>query len=140
MSWEANTWATKQRMKLPQEQIVTQWENEVLRWNDQPAAERAQSREANQSIYVIHSSAGISKIGISINPKRRLVALQWANPTEKLTLEWTFAGKWSQIAMAEKVAHRMLDRKRLKGEWFKTSPRDAIEFVKKALQESGIDI
>jgi hypothetical protein len=113
---------------------------EMPRWENQPVIQRETYRESEQSIYVISSTEGISKIGISVLPKKRLLALQWANPLHKLELEWSFEEKWSKITRAEKLAHRILRPKQLKGEWFTVLAAEAIDAAKLALGEVGIPI
>jgi hypothetical protein len=78
-------------------------------------------------VYVIQAE-GLSrcKVGIAINPKKRLESLQFASPV-RLILVAAFEAR--QPRVIEREVHQRLAGKRLWGEWFDMSPAEAIAIV-----------
>lgn len=68
-------------------------------------------------VYAIRASNGLIKIGISINPKKRLATLRTSSPVELELL-----GTWETAASSEKILHKILADSRVHGEWFNPTP------------------
>ena len=88
------------------------------------------SFEQHQKIYVI-SGVNKCKIGISSAPTSRLNDLK-TNCFEELTLAYA-SELHTNARLVERVCHRLLKDKKLKGEWFNISSKEAIELVTKAI-------
>lgn len=87
-------------------------------------------------VYVIASSYGHVKVGISRNPKERLADLQRGFP-HKLSLVRVFARPHGDAGWVERTAHRLLhEHRQARTEWFKVSTADAIAAVDKAARAS----
>lgn len=93
-------------------------------------------------VYVIGMREGdtvlpYSKIGIAQNIKRRLEGMATSSPFD-LFCAYSHACESRKLALdAESVAHKHLDRFRVRGEWFAISPdRCAAEIVAKIGQPS----
>ena len=81
-------------------------------------------------IYVVaESEFGPCKIGFAERTQHRLGCLQCGNH-RKLTL--AFEMECPNYRMAEKIAHRRVLRKQLRGEWFDITVVEAINAVKQA--------
>ena len=79
-------------------------------------------------IYIIgsHSDEKICKIGIAINPKKRLAQLQTGSHA-KLYVAATYACQSRDIARhREQAAHKTFSDYRLSGEWFGVSPDEVV--------------
>lgn len=78
---------------------------------------------------MIGSESGPHKIGMSANgPQARLASLQTGCPT-RLSLIAFVPVPDGMARDVEKRAHRLLDPKRLGGEWFEVTAKQAIEAV-----------
>jgi hypothetical protein len=70
-----------------------------------------------------------TKIGISENPKNRLASLQVGNAKDlKINFLSLFLPRDCQ--KAERVIHKKLSDKNVRGEWFKTSPQEIEQILK----------
>jgi len=83
-------------------------------------------------IYVI-SGGGLSKIGISMKPLRRVRDLQNANPHEILSLDFYTGDDEDNIIEVERAAHNSLIGHHVGNEWFSVPKERAIEAVMLAL-------
>ncbi len=83
------------------------------------------------SVYVIKSAMNICKIGISSDPEKRLRNLLTAHGLglDLVHVEIVESGR---AELVERAAHKMLDRVRSKGEWFRVSEEKAIHAVRVA--------
>lgn len=81
------------------------------------------------SIYVIGTDNGPLKIGYTADPKGRLSNLQVGQPTE-IKLFYEEATETAKAKVIEKLIHRTLGHKRVRGEWFNVSVEEAIAEVK----------
>jgi hypothetical protein len=87
-------------------------------------------------VYVIGPRIGPQKIGIAIDAKSRLDALQTGCPFN-LTIHHTTPPLTERAARkAEILAHRLLRAFRQRGEWFNVTPERAIEVVQVAITSS----
>lgn len=89
-------------------------------------------------VYVIASEQEpkIVKIGISVNPAKRVKQLQTGHATPlKVFHQQAFPAK--NTRMIEQILHRELHHLRLTGEWFTLSVEDAIAEVEFALIRYG---
>jgi len=81
------------------------------------------------SIYVIGPAEGPYKIGYSGNPSHRLSTLQ-VGTTDFLHLHYREETETSKAKVIEKLIHRQLGHKRIRGEWFNVTLDEAISEVK----------
>ena len=79
-------------------------------------------------IYVIGPETGPQKIGISGDVNARLRNLQTGHPS-KLFIHHIEEVKPKNVRLLEKKIHRELNHKKLKGEWFDLSAKEATEFL-----------
>lgn len=83
-----------------------------------------------KSLYVMGSTIGLTKIGISDDPSARLRTIQGASG---IRLSLVHSSDKTQDARAiEAAAHKLLAEKRRTGEWFDVSPEDAVEALAEA--------
>jgi hypothetical protein len=89
-------------------------------------------------LYVIVSERGHVKVGFSNDVEKRRAALQGASAAG-LTVYAREAIDCLYPREAEGMAHKLLERYRLRGEWFDCHPEMALAAVKKAawLAEDG---
>jgi hypothetical protein len=85
-------------------------------------------------VYVIGPETGLQKIGIAIDPRARLAALQTASPF-RLKIHVAVAVPFGVAHDVERRAHRRLKAARASGEWFNVGPVDAIKVVEAAAAE-----
>lgn len=78
-------------------------------------------------LYVIGSDS-IQKIGYSKDVETRLQKLQTGNP-ERLVIHHKVAVSEERVRILEKKIHKEMSYLRVRGEWFKTSPENAIAQV-----------
>ena len=78
-------------------------------------------------IYVIGTES-IQKIGFSKNPQSRLKQLQTGN-SEQLFLHHMIEVSDERTRLLERFLHKDLSYKKLKGEWFKLSKQEAIDYL-----------
>jgi hypothetical protein len=84
-------------------------------------------------VYVISAGPQRQKIGISKNVAGRLAQLQTGHHSG-LEVEAMVECRDERAALeVESLAHRLLGAKRLRGEWFLTSPQEAIGAVASAI-------
>ena len=85
-------------------------------------------------IYVIGCFEDMDKvkIGLSCNPINRLAQLQISSPN-LLHIWGTFPLPSMVVADAEKLIHKELGDYRLRGEWFKCSPKKALSLCEKTI-------
>jgi predicted GIY-YIG superfamily endonuclease len=79
-------------------------------------------------LYVIGNNTNRQKIGFSADVDRRLKTLQTGNP-DKLNIHYFIECEDSKVRKLEKKLHKELSYKRLNGEWFNMTPKEAIEFL-----------
>ena len=88
-------------------------------------------------VYVIQASdTGPVKIGIATDPWHRLDGLQCGS-WEQLTLRAAVAIWDGTYAEVEAKAHQLAASQRIRGEWFRLEPLDAIACILKAAREIG---
>jgi hypothetical protein len=69
-----------------------------------------------------------SKIGLAVDPKRRLAAANTWSPTARFQLSG--AVHFTDAPLAERVAHRLLAEHRSRGEWFRLHPDEALNALR----------
>lgn len=90
-------------------------------------------------IYIICEKADETKplkIGFSADPDKRLRQLQ-TGQSSSLMLFHKEEVPTEQVKALEKVIHRLLRHKKVRGEWFNISPEDAVAEIKHALIRYG---
>ena len=86
-------------------------------------------------VYVITNEIGHQKIGVSVGPPGRLADLQTGSSLElNLAFVARTAGSGYDI---EDAAHVILDRYKLRGEWFAVTPNAAIAAVYAGAEQVG---
>lgn len=81
----------------------------------------------NCSVYIIYSTSGHYKIGISGQPRKRLKELQRTQGPYKYSLEFYWVcNSRDEASFIEKYLHRAFRKQRVNGEWFELSPGDLI--------------
>ena len=83
-------------------------------------------------IYVIGSDQPPYKVGISVNPQKRLRELQTGHP-ERLRVLHEQETEYDRTRLLERVIHRHLKHHRCEGEWFQMDLEDLILQVKFAI-------
>jgi predicted GIY-YIG superfamily endonuclease len=81
------------------------------------------------SIYVIGPENGPFKIGYSDDPQRRLSNIQTGQAVE-VKLFYSEQAESGVAKIIEKLIHRNLAHKRIRGEWFSVTLSEAIDEVK----------
>jgi hypothetical protein len=81
------------------------------------------------SIYVIGPEGGPYKIGYAQDPKARLSNLQVGQAVE-LKLHYEEATETATAKVIEKLIHKQIAHKRVRGEWFDVSLEEAIGEVR----------
>jgi len=89
-------------------------------------------------VYVIRSESGHVKLGSSVQPIRRLAQLQTGSP-HLLELIETISVTTDPYEI-EREAHALLDRYRVNGEWFATSPELAMAAIYAAADKLGCSL
>lgn len=84
-----------------------------------------------QFVYVMRSSSGLVKIGISQNVEKRRAELAGAGGHEVEIVQ--HFGPFYKAQLVEREAHRTLHPKRAYGEWFRCSPADGVAAVSQAV-------
>lgn len=79
-------------------------------------------------IYVIGTQGNLQKIGYAADPAKRLAQLQTGNP-EKLFLHYKIPVPDTRARLVEQRIHKEINYKRTMGEWFKLSPKEAIDLL-----------
>lgn len=82
-------------------------------------------------LYVI-GSENIQKIGYSNNVETRSQKLQTGNP-ERLVIHHKIEVPENRVRIMEKKIHSEMSYLRVRGEWFKTTPENAIAQVEHAI-------
>jgi hypothetical protein len=82
-------------------------------------------------VYIIGPNNGPYKVGWSASPHTRLHSLQ-TGTTEYLRLHYKEETETSKAKVIEKLIHRQLAHKRIRGEWFAVTLQEAIAEVKYA--------
>ena len=90
-------------------------------------------------IYVIGPLEGAQKVGLTTDPKARLATLQTGCPQE-LVIHVAVRVPFGEAHVVERRAHRMLERSRVKNEWFDLKPNDAIEAVLEATKAVEVSL
>jgi hypothetical protein len=85
-----------------------------------------QDSEYKLYVYVIESEAGVVKVGFSGDPQARLLSLLTGHP---FALDVVYTRHHDCAPLLEKIAHRILEPMKMRGEWFKCSRYDAIAAV-----------
>jgi len=88
-----------------------------------------------KKVYLIRSNDGKYKIGISINPNKRIDQLNTGNP-EKLRMIESYES--SNASLIEAGLHNKYMHARQNGEWFDLSISEEVDFIKncKIIDES----
>lgn len=87
----------------------------------------------NEQVYVIRDrKTRHVKIGISVDPRKRLSSLRTGSPTG-MDLLWTSPGG----RMLERYLHERFSAHRIRGEWFDFSGCDVLQTVSRAAAEFG---
>lgn len=86
-------------------------------------------------VYVIRNGMGQVKIGISNNPNARLADLRTASPVP-LALVWVGALHYSGFGL-EHMAHNILTRYRMEGEWFECPVEASVAAIGAAASRLG---
>lgn len=89
-------------------------------------------------VYVVTSSNGHVKIGISTDPEARLRTLQ-TGTSDQLQLTFTAPGYGNALTV-EQEAHRILAAHRVSGEWFNVTPDLAVAAIFGAADRTGCSI
>lgn len=109
---------TVQKLPIPHTDGVYRWSavRKYLRANrSTPARDQ---RQRAQRVYVIRAKTiGLLKIGVSINPEKRMAALAEQAPDD-LELVCSFKGNRT----TEALLHRRFQAHRARGEWFHPHP------------------
>lgn len=106
------------------------------RLRQQEARDRERKRNPQfQGVYVIGTASGPVKIGIAVDPERRLKELQTGYP-QKLTI-FDFVGELPAGAArrVEQECHRRAHAQRMTGEWFDMDWEDASALMRDTLQK-----
>jgi len=103
-------WAGKEDMRK-------EWEDHDMRMATATAQLEMANRTGAEKVYFIGSEMGQIKIGMALNPEKRLRGLQTSHPA-KLTILATCDGGHAQ----EHAYHQMFASHRLHGEWFERHP------------------
>ncbi len=86
-------------------------------------------------LYVVRGDHNLTKIGVTTNPRARLAQLKTASA---FPVDFAFLGVTPGPGYdIEKEAHRLLDNRRVNGEWFDVSPEVAIGAVMSAAGKLG---
>ena len=80
------------------------------------------------------ASPAITKIGISLDPRKRLAGLKTASPFPLFLFASVGFKDRTQAEWSERVMHAALEDYRMRGEWFSVSPSSAFE-VSKAVSD-----
>jgi hypothetical protein len=94
-------------------------------------------KQNKASVYVITNNNGMSKIGISRTPEKRLATLQTASPYK---LRMTYLAAHSHAERVEQEAHKLLKGNRSYGEWFLCAPGIAEDAVNRAAARIGMPV
>jgi hypothetical protein len=89
-------------------------------------------------LYVIQSESGHVKVGISSDPEKRRKCLEESGPFRLSLVHVLDDALASDI---ERVAHKILKGKRMRGEWYDIAPGEAISAITTAISdisENGI--
>ncbi len=79
-------------------------------------------------VYVIIDGSGATKIGISDDPKKRLMELQ-VGSSIKLVLAYSIAVPYALASRIESQIHRSMKHLHLSGEWFFIDPTIAFKAI-----------
>lgn len=79
-------------------------------------------------IYIVSQSDDVCKVGISSNVEKRIVSLQTGNP-HQLSLKYSYILETTTARILENRVHVKLNEKRLTGEWFNITPKDAEKII-----------
>ncbi len=89
-----------------------------------------------KKLYIIgDTSKYLMKVGISGNTSRRVYEIRRAYPCDVDLLWERELGR--SAAFIERIAHRMLEDRRIIAEWFRVSLPEAIDVVERAMVEWG---
>jgi hypothetical protein len=83
------------------------------------------------SIYIIGPDGGPYKVGWSKDPKSRLGNLQVGQAVE-VKIHYQQETDVAKAKIIEKMVHRQLAHKRIRGEWFSASLEDIVDEVRYA--------
>lgn len=83
-------------------------------------------------VYVISAGRAPVKVGIAIDPARRLAALQTGHP-ERLRLHQHIPVAAGRAREIERLCHLCLADHRMKGEWFDVDPQVAAQVVREVI-------
>lgn len=89
------------------------------------------SNNNQTSIYIIGPEGGPYKIGYAADPKARLVNLQVGQAVD-IKLHYQEQTESDKAKVIEKLIHRQLAHKRVRGEWFNVTLDEAIGEVRYA--------
>lgn len=100
-----------------------------------PTPKQARRQALPLSVYVIATGDGLCKIGVSRDPETRLAQLQIGCPYE-LHIAYVCILQ-DQAHEVECLAHKLLERRAVGGEWFQCSEREAIDAVNESVSSFG---
>ena len=100
-------------------------------WNGWKPGMIIYTRDVEGYIYIVQKSIGIVKVGISIHPESRISGLENMNG-EKFISTW-ISDKLYNSNIIEKRMHDEFATKRVLGEWFKISHKDAVDFCQRTI-------
>ena len=124
----------KRRLK----QAERAYERLLVARGDKPLVRVAAPTVRSAFLYVITDGRGEVKVGFSVDVDKRRANLQTARATT-LTVYARECVDCLYPKEAEDMAHKLLERYRVRGEWFKCHPEVALAAIRKAawLAEDG---
>ena len=90
------------------------------------ASNKNEPETVRRQVYVIKSDGGYTKIGISVNPEKRVSSLQTGNPNDLVLLA---ASEFTKAKQKEQELHRRYEQQRQNGEWFDLPEEEVISLV-----------
>lgn len=96
----------------------------ALKWAARPSDD-----SETTSIYVISSSAGHAKVGVSGDPRKRLEGLQRSNATKLRLIYASVRFPRREALRIEGLVHQELIAFRLRHEWFACDHRKALQAI-----------
>lgn len=114
---------------LAKEMALTygQYNVDIAEWNEQRTKElNPPEYKRTGYIYLLSSSSGLHKIGLSIDPARRLKTIRSKKPQEYINMIHHFPA--DDIDLAESALHHRFRDKCHHSEWFNLDPND-IAFI-----------
>lgn len=98
----------------------------LLQGYTEPASTRPKSPARKQFVYFIQAENGLTKIGKSVEPDKRIQSLKTASP---LKLEIIRVIETADMHTLEQYYHKKFAEKRVKREWFDLSEEDLVNLT-----------